>query len=114
MSYRYFKLEEFDCKETGENEMQPEFIAKLDDLRHECGFPFIVNSGYRSVVHSEERGKLMPGMHTKGEAADIRINGSDQRYLIVMLAIEQGFRGIVVAKTYVHLDTRQAPRMWTY
>ena len=31
---KYFKLEEFDCQETGENKMDPDFLEKLDELRH--------------------------------------------------------------------------------
>ena len=40
--FKYFKLEDFDCQETGENEMSIEFIERLDGLRSVCGFPFIV------------------------------------------------------------------------
>ena len=51
---RYFKLSDFDCQETGKNEMNEDFLTKLDDLRHECGFPFIITSGYRDKTHSIE------------------------------------------------------------
>jgi hypothetical protein len=46
---KYFKLSDFDCQETGENEMNEDFLIKLDELRHLSGFPFIVTSGYRST-----------------------------------------------------------------
>ena len=32
MEFKYFKLSDFDCQETGENEMDIEFIRKLDQL----------------------------------------------------------------------------------
>ena len=54
---RYFKIEEFDCQETGENKMNPEFLEKLDELRHECKFPFTITSGYRDPSHSIEAKK---------------------------------------------------------
>jgi uncharacterized protein YcbK (DUF882 family) len=114
VSYRHFSKAEFDCKETGENEMQDAFIRKLDDLRDDCGFPFFINSGYRSPQHSKEVIKDQPGMHTKGMAADVRVNGGRQRFALVRLAIEHGFKGIGVAKTFVHVDTRSNPTMWTY
>jgi len=38
VSFRYFKIEDFDCKETGENHMEPDFIHKLDDLREALAF----------------------------------------------------------------------------
>ena len=81
--YKYFKVEDFNCQETGENEMHPEFIKKLDHLREICGFPFIITSGYRSPNHSLERSKPNGGgSHTKGIAADIRASGGSERYQI--------------------------------
>ena len=47
MSLKHFKKEEFDCQATGTNNMEQEFLEKLDKLRGACGFPFEVTSGYR-------------------------------------------------------------------
>jgi uncharacterized protein YcbK (DUF882 family) len=113
--FLYFKRSEFDCSETGENEMDSEFIARLDLLRGACGFPFKVNSGYRSPQHSIEAAKDQPGQHSTGRAADIAVSNGEQRFLLVSRAIEHGFAGIGVAKTYIHLDARLGPKvMWTY
>lgn len=57
MDFRYFKIEDFACSETGENGIKPEFVLALDDLRHKCGFPFVVTSGFRSKDHSIEKTK---------------------------------------------------------
>ena len=89
MEFLYFKVSDFDCQETGENEMDLEFIRKLDELRSACGWPFIVTSGYRSAQHSLEVKKERPGTHS--------------------------FNGIGVAKTFVHVDTRTTtPVLWCY
>ena len=115
MPFQYFTFSEFDCKETGENEMQTRFIEQLDALRHECGFPFIIVSGYRSPRHSKELVKDEPGMHSKGLAADIQISGGEQRYELVATALEHGFTGIGVAKTFIHVDLRDHNIvMWVY
>jgi zinc D-Ala-D-Ala carboxypeptidase len=116
MQYKYFKTEEFACKETSENEIKPEFIMRLDALREVCKFPFTITSGYRSPNHSVERSKPNGGgTHTKGIAADIRVSGGAQRYLIQKKAYELGFTGIGVAKTFVHLDIRDdTPVSWVY
>ena len=88
MEFLYFKVSDFDCQETGENEMDLEFIRKLDELRSACGWPFIVTSGYRSAQHSLEVQTERPGTHTQG---------------------------IGVAKTFVHVDTRTTtPVLWCY
>lgn len=114
MNHRYFKREEFDCSETGENEMEERYIALLDTVRHECGFAFHINSGYRSPLHSIEAAKDEPGMHTTGLAADIRVEGGAQRFRLVDVAIQHGFTGIGVANGYVHLDLRETDTMWVY
>lgn len=115
--FKYFKIEDFDCQETGNNRMSEEFIHKLDQLREACGFPFIVTSGYRDPEgHPIEKRKSKPGTHAQGIAADIRVSGGAQRRLIVEKALEMGcFNGIGIAKTFVHVDIRETtPVMWCY
>jgi uncharacterized protein YcbK (DUF882 family) len=112
---RFFKIEEFDCKETGENRMDPRFLDMIDKLRFRCGFPFVVTSGFRSAEHSIEVKKPIPGTHTRGIAADIRVADGVQRGKIIQNAIEMGFKGIGVAKTYIHVDIREGDLVvWTY
>lgn len=113
--FKYFYLDEFQCSETGENQIDADFVYKLDELREACDFPFVVNSGYRSPDHSVEKAKKAPGTHAKGIAADIKVSGGAQRMLVVAKALELGFTGIGVAKTFVHVDTRQGQKvLWVY
>ena len=116
MSLKYFKVEDFNCQETGENEMCPDFLQKLDALREVCGFPFIITSGYRSPSHSIEAAKATgPGTHAQGIAADIKVVGGAQRMAIIRNASIMGFNGIGVAKGFVHVDTRETtPVAWKY
>ena len=113
--FKYFKLEDFDCQETGENEMSTEFIERLDGLRSVCGFPFIVTSGYRSPSHSIEARKEKPGQHAQGIAADIKVVGGAQRRLLVEKALQMGFTGVGVDKNFIHVDVRTTtPVLWVY
>jgi zinc D-Ala-D-Ala carboxypeptidase len=115
MTWKYFTRDEFACKETGENRIQPSFIDRLDALREACGFAFQITSGYRSPRHSIEAAKDRPGTHAQGIAADIAVSNGIQRRRIVEKALEQGFKGIGVAKEFVHVDDRQGTAvMWTY
>jgi zinc D-Ala-D-Ala carboxypeptidase len=112
---RYFKIEEFDCRETGENNMERAFLDLLDELRHSSGFPFVITSGYRSPRHSIESAKPVPGKHAQGIAADIAVSNASQRHTLLKHAFNLGFTGIGVADTYIHLDTRgTTPVVWTY
>tara|TARA_R100000234_G_scaffold103649_1_gene73180 strand:+ start:534 stop:881 length:348 start_codon:yes stop_codon:yes gene_type:complete len=115
VSFKYFSRDEFKCSETGNNEIQDEFIHALDQLRESCGFPFAITSGYRDPSHSVEAKKEKAGQHTLGIAADIAVSGGSQRFIIVSKALELGFSGIGVAKTFVHVDTRTSqPMLWCY
>jgi len=111
---KYFSLSEFDCSETGKNEMNKDFLQSLDHLRGICGFPFVITSGYRSPLHSVEAAKDKPGTHTLGIAADIACTGSVDRFNLVSNAIRHGFSGIGIAKTFIHLDMRNTEVMWVY
>jgi uncharacterized protein YcbK (DUF882 family) len=112
---RYFSLSDFNCKETGDNKMDVEYLARLDSLRHVCGFPFIITSGYRSPDHSIEVGKVKPGTHAQGIASDIRVNNGAERYTIVAAAMKMGFGGIGISKTFIHIDDRKTtPVVWSY
>ena len=112
---KYFSVDEFACKHTGENHIDFNFVARLDELREKCGFPFAITSGYRSAEHPEEAKKAKPGTHSLGIAADIKVTNGSQRAIIVKNALEMGFNGIGVAKSFVHVDTRPSTLvMWTY
>jgi len=113
---KHFRLEEFNCTHTNKNEMDHEFLVKLDELRERVGFPFIITSGYRDATHPAEARKAEPGTgtHCQGIAADIKVSNGFERMNIVHEAIKMGF-SIGVARTFVHVDDRKTtPVMWTY
>lgn len=117
---RYFHIDEFACQGTGKVDMDPEFLQAIDDLRHECGFPFTITSGYRTKEHNDNIGGAKNSQHLFGRAADIQASGSSAQK-IVALAREFGFTGVGVAqkgphsKRFIHLDTKAGPfRMWSY
>jgi len=112
---KYFELEEFNCQHTGNNEMKPEFLEKLDALRHVCAFPFVITSGYRDPSHPIEAAKEIPGTHAQGIAADVRVVSSNKRFRLVKEALALGFTGIGVDPSFIHLDIRaSSPVIWTY
>jgi len=112
----YFKDHEFNCKHTGKNEMDPEFLEELDELRRRVGVPFVVTSGYRDATHPAETAKDKPGTHNQGIAVDIRCLSSQFRYSVIKNALAMGFKGIGIGDTFIHLDKRRTehPVMWVY
>lgn len=115
--YPNFSKDEFNCHETGENDMQHEFMMRLQQLRTAYAKPMIISSGYRSPRHSIEARKANPGTHAQGIAADILVRGPDAIRLLEM-AIRMGFNGIGVQQKgdgrFIHLDTRDIPAIWSY
>lgn len=119
--YPNFSKAEFDCQETGENQMKHEFMEKLQELRKEYGKPMVISSGFRSVNHSIEKRKSKGGSHTTGLACDISVRGSDA-FRLVRLAFELGFTGIGINQKgsgrFVHLDIAKKgflrPNIWSY
>tara|TARA_R110000803_G_scaffold73775_4_gene137672 strand:+ start:2255 stop:2596 length:342 start_codon:yes stop_codon:yes gene_type:complete len=110
-----FDISEFDCTHTGKNRMDAKFLSLIDELRTACQFPFTITSGFRDLTHPNERSKSVGGTHSQGIAADIAVTGGVQRLRIVQEALRLGFRGIGVAKGFVHVDTRQTvPVLWCY
>lgn len=103
-----FTEEEFKCKHTGKCKMDKNFMRKLQDLRTECGFPFIITSGYRDKTHPIEAKKRRGGEHTIGKAADIAISGKNVIRLLV-LADKHGFKRFGIKQhgegRFIHLGT---------
>ena len=119
--YSNFNKEEFDCQETGENEMKPEFMVKLQKLRDQYGKGMVISSGFRSKLHSIEINKVKSGSHTTGLACDIAVSGSDA-FQLVRLALELGFKGVGIKQKgnsrFIHLDIATTgfyrPSIWSY
>lgn len=123
-AYPNFKKEEFDCRVSGENDMQTAFMDKLQALRSEYGKPMRITSGYRHPKkHPIENAKETPGVHAYGRAADIAVSGSDA-HLLLSLALKHGFTGIGVSQKgksrFIHLDDMpqntgfHRPTIWSY
>ncbi|MGD8174784.1 YcbK family protein [Marinimicrobium sp. ARAG 43.8] len=118
--YPDFTPDEFRCKETGELNVDDDFLIRLQALRTEYGQPMIITSGYRSPQHSIEAEKSTPGQHANGIAVDVRTQGNNA-WDLVALAVQHGFYGIGVSQKngkprFIHLDTRpHAQRaIWSY
>ena len=128
VKFKYFKFSEFDCVKngkvlaTGKENMDIDFIKKLDNAREISGIPFKINSGFRTPEYNvwlESRGfkvaKNSP--HLKGLAADISTKNSKQRYKVIDSLLKAGFKRIGIGETFVHCDTDETKSqdiIWTY
>ena len=46
-------------------------LMRLDEAREICGFPFYVNSAYRSVAYEQSMARKGTSSHCKGLAVDL-------------------------------------------
>lgn len=115
-----FMLHEFACKDNGVSKtvlVDDELVQRLETLRARLGGKAInINSGYRTHTHDKAVGGSGRGMHTRGMAADIWVQGITCVQL-GMLAKEVGFRGVGMyhrkpSEQVVHVDTRPSPCKW--
>jgi zinc D-Ala-D-Ala carboxypeptidase len=117
--YPNFSAQEFDCSHCGQNEMNPEFMERLQKARDIFG-PMRISSGYRCAKHPLEAKKARPGAHASGHAADVAVRG-EEAHRLLKIALEVGFTGIGVQQKgegrFIHLDDLDndlRPTVWSY
>lgn len=115
----YFTYEEFDSPDIqGSGQlMDRRILDMLDHARHLYGKPIKINSGYRTPQHNEAVGGVSSSSHLKGLAADVSCVLSDERYKLIQILMEVGFRRLGVAKTFIHVDIDEGKAqdvIWTY
>lgn len=113
---KFFSRTEFTmCTPSCELEdMDSDFLRKLDELRKYCGFPLTLTCAYRTREWDKEHGRSGNSYHCTGRAVDIYCTQSDKRAKIVLYAPMCGLNGIGVAKTFVHVDDRAFASLWLY
>jgi uncharacterized protein YcbK (DUF882 family) len=118
--WRYFKAKEFNCHHCGKNHMNYAFVTLIDELRHRCGFPFIVTSGYRCPEYNQMVSTTgEDGPHTTGKAVDISVS-HEQCTKVLEHALTMPFRGYGLNQKgngrFIHIDCvlRSQRMIWTY
>ncbi len=124
----FFEKKEFDCKcGCGGNQMNHDFLKKLDDFRGRLGFPLVVTSGYRCPDYNERVSTTKRnGPHTTGRAVDVNVFGRQAFAAVRQASLGGWFSGIGINqrgahhKRFIHLDDlepddgRFRPTLWTY
>lgn len=99
-----------------EDNMDEEFLERLDQARAFADIPFIINSAYRSPNHPLSI-KNPTSSHIKGLAVDIKATDNATRFKIIDALLFVGFKRIGIADTFIHVDMDYDKRqeiIWTY
>lgn len=112
-----FSEDEFVCHcGCGKVKISQDLLWKLQAMRDKVG-PIEITSGYRCPEHNEEVSQIEKSAHTTGEAADLEIGGSEQRFSFIQAALEVEFTRIGVAETFIHVDvdmSKPQKVIWCY
>lgn len=110
--YPNFAEHELACKCCGACEVKEGLVAALQALRDAYGKPIKINSGFRCPKHNAEVGGAAHSKHLEGIAADIAV--PDCREMRILIRLATDFNGLGVGGTFIHLDIRPDPAVWTY
>ena len=114
-----FNSTEFDCNGKNcclETIIDKNLVTYLQKIRSHFGKPVNITSAYRCEKHNKKVGGSTGSYHTKGQAADIYINGV-KPIEIARYAESLGIKGIGLYETeedgnFVHIDTRTSKFFW--
>ena len=114
-----FASTEFDCHGKGccsTTLVDQKLVTYLQKIRDHFGKAITINSGYRCATHNKNVGGSTGSYHTKGQAADIVVDGI-KPIEVARYAEELGILGIGLYETdadgyFVHVDTRTSKSFW--
>lgn len=114
-----FSSVEFDCHGVGccsETIINPKLVEYVQKIRDHFGKSITVTSGYRCPVHNRNVGGATGSRHSKGDAADIVVQGVAPRD-VAKYAESIGVKGIGLYETsadghFTHIDTRDKKSFW--
>ena len=114
-----FYASEFACHGDGccsTIKIDSDLVTYLQKIRDHFGKPITITSGYRCATHNKNIGGASASYHTKGQAADIVVDGIAPAE-VAKYAESIGVKGIGLYETakdgyFVHIDTRTAKSFW--
>lgn len=113
----HFSLAEFRCPCCGLiHRGSALHVCEMLELMRTLIGPIHILSGTRCQAYNEAEGGVRDSAHLESMAVDVRVACDAARFMMVRTAMDCGFRRIGVAKSSLHLDTRETtvPLMWTY
>jgi uncharacterized protein YcbK (DUF882 family) len=113
----HFKDTELECPCCGELDFDSWFLERLQMLRYKMERPLALTSAFRCKEHNDKVDGSPTSQHLIGKAIDIDTSSftSAELYQLIKHSYDVGFRGIGVAKTFIHLDCRESKsKLWVY
>lgn len=122
----HFSREEFACKDgCGFDDVSMLLVDRLESARsYSCvkagrDIKYVITSGCRCSDYNLAVGGSPDSAHLYGEAADIEVSNSRNRFYIIYGLIMAGFTRIGIGKDFIHVDVSVSASKpydvcWTY
>lgn len=110
-----FKVKEFKCNDGSDAVfISPELLKILQNIRTHFGKAVNINSAYRTPTYNKKVGGSTLSQHMYGTAADIHINGVSPKEIAKYAeTLLDGWGGIGLYNTFVHIDVREQKARWS-
>lgn len=110
-----FRVKEFKCNDGSDAVfISPELLKILQNIRTHFGKAVNINSAYRTPTYNKKVGGSSYSQHMYGTAADIYINGVSPKEIAKYAeTLLDGWGGIGVYNTFVHIDVREQKSRWS-
>lgn len=110
-----FRVKEFKCNDGSDAVfISPELLKILQNIRTHFGKAVNINSAYRTPTYNKKVGGSSYSQHMYGTAADIHINGVSPKEIAKYAeTLLDGWGGIGVYNTFVHIDVREQKSRWS-
>lgn len=108
-----FTREELACNcGCGQDTIDYELMAILEDVRIWYGVPVTVTSGNRCTKYNKEVGGGKKSQHLLGRAADITVQGRTPKEVATYIQRIHNPGGLGRYATFTHVDTRVKKARW--
>ncbi len=102
----HFSRWEFECQcGCGKDDIAPELVRLVEDVRIHFNNPTTVNSGCRCPTWNKKEGGGVTSQHLKGLAADIAVKGVSPKEVADYLQAK-GVGGLGRYRGFTHVDIR--------
>lgn len=111
---QHFTRNEFACHcGCGKDDIAPELVRLVEDVRMHFGSPTTINSGCRCLEWNRKQGSKDTSQHVKGTAADIAVQGVSPKEVADYIQNTKGFiGGLGRYRRFTHVDVRGKQARW--
>ena len=105
----HFTIDDFKCAESGKCRLSLGLVGALELLKIQSNSKIIIVKGFEATEVAEKKGRVKKNYHTKGLAADIKIENlsSQETFKLAEQIDEIKGLGLNIDEDYVHIDTRK-------